>query len=116
MSLTLDEIKKIQKDFDLTHHVAGRPFYTPVGDGDAAQLEHMAVCLMGEIGEFCNILKKVVRSDFTLKAAKPELSEELADSFIYLIKIANQFDVDLEKEFLAKVAKNKGRFELIKHD
>lgn len=116
MSLTLDEVKKIQKDFDLTHGVSGRPFYTPIGDDDAAHLEHIAVCLIGEFGEFCNILKKVVRGDFTLKDAKPELAEELADSFIYLIKIANQFDIDLEKEFLAKVDRNSGRFDKFKHD
>jgi NTP pyrophosphatase (non-canonical NTP hydrolase) len=50
------------------------------------------------MGEFCNILKKVVRGDFPLNSAKAEMNEELADIFIYLIKISNQFDVDLETE------------------
>ena len=87
MSLSLDKIKEIQKEFDLTHNVSGKPFYTPIGEDDAYYLEHMAVCLIGEIGEFCNVLKKVVRGDFELKDAKPVLAEELADSFIYLVKI-----------------------------
>tara|TARA_R110002096_G_scaffold429184_1_gene641806 strand:- start:9200 stop:9544 length:345 start_codon:yes stop_codon:yes gene_type:complete len=112
MSLTLDEIKEIQKNFDQSHSVDGKSFYVSVGEEDAAYLEHMAVCLIGEVGEFCNVLKKVVRGDLSLVDAKPDLSEELTDSFIYLIKIANQFGVDLEAEFLAKVEKNKVRFKL----
>lgn len=112
MSLTLNEIKEIQKKFDTSHGVGGKSFYVPVGAEDAAYLEHMAVCLVGEVGEFCNVLKKVVRGDLTLVDAKPDLAEELTDSFIYLIKIANQFDVDLEAEFLAKIEKNKVRFKL----
>lgn len=110
MSLTLSEIKEIQKQFDMTHSVAGKSFFVPVGEEDAFHLEHMAVCLIGEVGEFCNVLKKVVRGDLSLNDAKPDLAEELTDSFIYLIKIANQFGVDLEAEFLAKVEKNKIRF------
>jgi NTP pyrophosphatase (non-canonical NTP hydrolase) len=112
MSLTLREIKEIQKNFDVSHGVGGKSFYVPVGEEDASYLEHMAVCLVGEVGEFCNVLKKVVRGDLSLIDAKPDLSEELIDSFIYLIKIANQFDVDLESEFLAKVKKNEARFKL----
>ena len=112
MSLTLDEIKDIQKRFDISHGVSGKPFFVPVGDNDAQYLEHMAVCLVGEVGEFCNVLKKVVRGDLSLQDARPDLAEELTDSFIYLIKIANQFGVDLEAEFLEKVEKNRARFKL----
>ncbi len=111
MSLTLEEIKKIQKDFDLTHSVNGKGFYRDINEGNIHDLEHLAVCLTGEMGEFCNILKKVVRGDFPLNSAKAEMSEELADIFIYLIKISNQFDVDLETEFLKKVSKNKLRYD-----
>ncbi|PKI11185.1 nucleotide pyrophosphohydrolase, partial [Shewanella sp. 11B5] len=41
---------------------------------------------------------------------KSDLDEELIDTFIYLVKIANQFNVDLEKGFLNKLEKNKARF------
>ena len=111
MSLTLEEIKKTQKDFDLTHAVNGKGFYRDINEDNIHELEHLAVCLTGEMGEFCNILKKVVRGDFPLTSAKAEMSEELADIFIYLIKISNQFDVDLETEFLKKVSKNKLRYD-----
>jgi NTP pyrophosphatase (non-canonical NTP hydrolase) len=111
MSLTLKEIKKIQKEFDLTHSVNGKGFYRNINEDNIHELEHLAVCLTGEMGEFCNILKKVVRGDFPLNSAKVGMSEELADVFIYLIKISNQFDVDLETEFLKKVSKNKLRYD-----
>ena len=47
----------------------------------------------------------------SLHEMKSDIDEELADTFIYLIKIANQFNVDLENEFLNKMSKNKKRFE-----
>lgn len=111
MSLTFEKIKIIQKEFDLTHSVNGKSFYRDIKEENIQELEHLAVCLTGEVGEFCNILKKVVRGDFPLNNAKPEMSEELADIFIYLIKISNQFDVDLESEFFKKVSKNKLRYD-----
>ena len=111
MSLTLEEIKSIQKNFDLEHSVNDKGFYIDIDASNINELEHLAVCLTGEIGEFCNILKKVVRGDFKLDEAKEQMSEELADCFIYLLKISNQFDVDIEAEFIKKVNKNKMRFE-----
>jgi NTP pyrophosphatase (non-canonical NTP hydrolase) len=38
------------------------------------------------------------------------LAEELADTFIYLIKIAAQTGIDLESEYLKKLEKNRRRF------
>jgi NTP pyrophosphatase (non-canonical NTP hydrolase) len=55
-------------------------------------------------------LKKVTRGDFTFDQSKPELSAELADIFIYLIKIANQADIDIEHATLNKIEHNKLRF------
>lgn len=110
MSLTLDEIKNIQKKFDLEHSINNKRFYIDIDINNINELEHLAVCLTGEIGEFCNILKKVVRGDLKLEVAKEQMNEELADCFIYLLKIANQFDIDIEEEFIKKVSKNKERF------
>jgi len=111
MSLTIEEVKGIQKKFDLEHSINDKCFYMDIDATNINELEHLAVCLTGEIGEFCNILKKVVRGDFKLDEAKELMSEELADCFIYLLKISNQFDVDIEAEFIKKVNKNKLRFE-----
>jgi NTP pyrophosphatase (non-canonical NTP hydrolase) len=110
MNLKLTDLKKMQEEFDLTHSVSGKSFYTKIDDKNLHELEHLAVCLTGELGEFCNILKKVTRGDMELAEVKDELDLELIDVFIYLLKISNQFDVDLESGFLKKLAINKTRF------
>lgn len=51
--------------------------------------------LIGELGEFANLHKKVRRGDFTLEEALPELRKELADVQTYLTILADQFDIDL---------------------
>ncbi|MFP3424652.1 hypothetical protein [Pseudoalteromonas sp. SIMBA_162] len=110
MNLKLIDLKEMQKEFDLSHSVSGKSFYTKIDEKNLHELEHLAVCLTGELGEFCNILKKVSRGDMLLAEVREELDLELIDVFIYLLKISNQFDVDLEKGFLKKLAINKARF------
>lgn len=110
MPLTITEIKRLQEDFDKIH--SGRkPFYEKVTQENIEALEHLIVCVMGELGEFSNIVKKVSRGDFSLTDKMEDLKEELTDVFIYLIKISNQCDIDLEKTYLEKLNKNKTRFE-----
>ncbi|MCY1289188.1 hypothetical protein D9M68_570730 [compost metagenome] len=113
MHKTLEEIKAIQKEFDQTHFAGNKSFYTEINENNISELEHLAVCLSGEFGEFCNVLKKVSRGDFSLHEARAELAEELADTFIYLIKISNQLNIDIESETLNKIEKNKSRFKPI---
>ncbi|WP_131107506.1 MazG nucleotide pyrophosphohydrolase domain-containing protein [Pseudomonas sp. Sample_10] len=113
MRKTLDEIKLAQKEFDQSHKSGTKSLYTEINETNINELEHLAVCLSGEFGEFCNILKKVTRGDFTLQNAKAELSEELADTFIYLLKISNQLDIDIEAETFKKIEKNKQRFKQV---
>lgn len=109
MSLSIAEIKQLQEDFDKLH--AGRnPFYEKINQENIEVLEHLIVCLVGEVGEFSNIVKKISRGDFSLNDKMGELSDELADIFIYLIKIANQCEIDIERCFLEKLEKNKKRF------
>lgn len=110
MSKSLAELKEAQKMFDMQHTGAKLPFYVEITENNIQDLEHLAVCLAGEIGEFCNILKKTTRGDFSWSESKQALSEELADVFIYLIKISNQTGIDLESEVLKKIEKNKNRF------
>lgn len=109
MSLTIREIKSLQEEFDRAH--SGRnEFYESINECNLEALEHLIVCIMGELGEFSNIVKKVGRGDLALAEAKAQLDEEIIDIFIYLIKVTNQFDVDLEEGFLKKLSKNKQRF------
>ncbi|MCX2522737.1 MazG nucleotide pyrophosphohydrolase domain-containing protein [Larsenimonas rhizosphaerae] len=110
MTITLKEVCEFQEAFDKSVSIGSRPFYYKIGEDNIQELEHLIVCMLGELGEFSNIVKKVVRGDFSIDTVKGELDEELVDVFIYLIKIANQFDVDLESGFLNKLEKNKLRF------
>jgi NTP pyrophosphatase (non-canonical NTP hydrolase) len=113
MNYSLKDICKIQEEFDKSHAVNNHSFYTDINEDNIAELEHLAVCMIGEFGEFCNILKKVKRGDYKLDTVKSDLNEELADTFIYLLKISNQFNIDLEEEFFKKLEKNKKRFQEI---
>lgn len=109
--MQIREIMDLQKEFDLQHQ--GKiPFFEKISDENIHVLEHLLVCLIGEVGEVSNITKKIVRGDkeLTLLTMRQDIAEELADVFIYLIKICNQLDVDLEKEFIRKLEINEKRF------
>ena len=64
-----------------------------------------------EVGE----LAKAIRNHENLykeknsRTEKYELEEEFADVFIYLLDLANQFNIDLEKAFRKKEKKNEKR-------
>src|SRR6267142_445296 len=51
--------------------------------------------VIGELGEYANLRKKVERGDFTLAKAKDKLASELADVVIYLDLLAFQLGIDL---------------------
>lgn len=81
------------------------------------QLTKDLVGLMGEIGEFSNIVKKINikldrprEYDLDFNSAEVSLREELVDSLIYLIRIGAMLEVDLEKEVLAKIRLNAARY------
>lgn len=108
----MSSIKKLidkQREFD-ERHSGSLPFYSAINENNLSELEHLIVCLVGEVGEFSNLVKKVRRGDFPLADVKQDLDEELADVFIYLLKIAGQFGVDLEGEYQKKMHKNEQKF------
>lgn len=81
------------------------------------QLTKDLVGLFGEIGEFSNIVKKInIKLDnpdnyeLDMQSVHSLLSEELVDSFIYIIRIAAILEVDLEHEVLKKIALNAERY------
>jgi NTP pyrophosphatase (non-canonical NTP hydrolase) len=45
--------------------------------------EFLAVGIAGEAGEMCNLVKKVMRGDFTLEDRREEILDELADVMTY---------------------------------
>lgn len=54
--------------------------------------------LVGEVGEFANLHKKVRRGDLTMAEALPQLGEELADVLTYLDLLAARCDINLAYE------------------
>jgi NTP pyrophosphatase (non-canonical NTP hydrolase) len=58
--------------------------------------------VVGELGEYANLRKKVERGDFTLAEALPELANELADVVIYLDILATELGIDLGPAVMRK--------------
>lgn len=83
-----------------------------------AQLEKDVIGLLGEVGEFANILKKVrlavTYANYdgpSLKEALPRLREELADSLIYLMRLSVILGSELENDLISKMRMNDSRYE-----
>lgn len=82
-----------------------------------SQVTKDLVGILGEIGELANIVKKAnikierpEAYDFDMAAAQKNMGEELADTFIYLIRLAAMLNADLEAEVLNKINYNKKRY------
>lgn len=58
--------------------------------------------VVGELGEYANLRKKVERGDLTPEEAKPMLAKELADVVIYLDILAAQLGIDLGESVMDK--------------
>ena len=59
--------------------------------------------------EFCLLYGEVGEAYEAYRKKKNDLGEELADVAIYLLGISEILDIDLEKEILHKIKKNKHR-------
>jgi NTP pyrophosphatase (non-canonical NTP hydrolase) len=82
-----------------------------------SQLTKDLVGLLGEIGEFANLAKKVglklEHSNYvgpSLENASAKLREELADALIYIIRLSNILGGDLEKDVVAKMERNDEKY------
>ncbi|MDN5091058.1 MazG nucleotide pyrophosphohydrolase domain-containing protein [Aliarcobacter butzleri] len=107
--MTLNEIKEFQKKFDLQFK-GNIEFYEDINENNIESLEHLIVCMLGEFGEFSNLVKKVKRGDFSLNETREQINEEFIDMFVYLIKIANQLEINIEDEYFRKMSKNECKF------
>lgn len=58
--------------------------------------------VLGELGEYANLRKKVERGDFTIDHARDDLARELADVVIYLDILAYQLKIDLGEAVMSK--------------
>jgi NTP pyrophosphatase (non-canonical NTP hydrolase) len=112
--LSLQELMKLCRSLDEAH---GFPVTFEGQSQKYDQVTKDLVGLFGEIGEFSNIIKKInikieKKENYELNLAKAEinLKEEIADSLIYLIRIANILEIDLTKETIKKIERNKIRY------
>jgi len=115
---TLASLTRRQIDADRAH---GFPVDLLDDDVRRNQISKDLVGLMGEIGEFANLIKK-----FELAAtqpgyvgpdpvtAEPGLRMELADAQIYMLRLANLLRVDLGEAVLEKIRSNDERYAHLK--
>lgn len=113
MSISIKEIIQTQLEFDKSLK-KDFSFINEDNQININNLEHLIVCLVGEIGEFSNIVKKLKRGDAYLEKEKSNLEEELSDIFIYYIKIVTHLGIDLEDIYFKKLELNKERFKQYK--
>lgn len=106
--MDMQKIFSLQKNFDQSC------FPCFVGGNSKEDTLQLAIFLvlgaLGELGEFANVVKKIYRGDCTLDQSHSELEGEIADVFIYVIKICQTLEIDLEEAFLEKLKKNEYRF------
>jgi NTP pyrophosphatase (non-canonical NTP hydrolase) len=76
------------------------------------KLGYNTVAISGEVGEFANLVKKVLRNKEKLNDEMlSHMKEEVADIFIYTLIVSRLLKMDLAEEFMKKQKKNEQRFE-----
>lgn len=93
--LTFEQVRAVNLDRALEWHPGGLEEWSPAEWGNAAA---------GEMGELCNVLKKILRIDSGIKQASGlsrevllrEAAKELGDTFLYLDLVATRLGMELE--------------------
>jgi NTP pyrophosphatase (non-canonical NTP hydrolase) len=112
--MDINELVKIQEEFDSKHR-GNFSWNEKISQENIEILEHLIVSVVGEVGELANITKKIVRGDITYDDAKENITEEVVDIFIYVIKLCYQIGIDVEKSYLEKLKINEVRFKGMEH-
>ena len=107
---TIADFIESQRKFDGQHH-STYDWSATVNESNVEILEHILLAVLGELGEAANVVKKVVRGDRSLEESKTELTEEITDVFIYMLKLIYQLDIDIEDEYRKKMEFNTVKFE-----
>jgi len=58
--------------------------------------------IIGELGEYANLRKKIERGDFTLEDVKSKIADEIADVVIYIDILADKLGIDLGEAVMKK--------------
>lgn len=76
-------------------------------------LSYLGNAIAGEVGEACNVIKKLDREALGLRgsrASMSELAEELADVVIYIDILAERCGIDLELAIVEKFNKTSEKY------
>jgi NTP pyrophosphatase (non-canonical NTP hydrolase) len=86
-----------------------------------AQITKDLVGLMGELGEFANVVKKINLAidnptgyQFDIAAGEEALREELVDFFIYVARLSSMLNLDIEAGVVSKLQINADRYSALK--
>lgn len=113
--MDLKQAVQTQREFDAAHEWTAK-------DGTTEEVLRLVrddiVGLVAELGEFANVVKKLSllserktdRLEEAFAQAKGGLSEELIDTFIYVLRIAGHLGVDLEEQYREKLTVNRERY------
>jgi len=118
--MDLQDILSKQAEFDKAH---GWDTLSLSNEKRLQAIERELVGLMGEVGEVANLIKKarlVSGRDRSESKAfldiVPAVNEELTDVFIYLLRMFQITNADIEAEYLNKLDINKHRFKKYEND
>ena len=82
------------KRLPLFKNSKGLPAHSKPDGSDWSHAEWLQA-VIGELGEYANIMKKVQRGDLTMVEAKPSIEKELADVMTYFAILVQQLNIDL---------------------
>lgn len=74
------------------------------------EITFTCLALAGESGEIANLWKKVLRNADDVPDIKHEMSNEIADVFMYLFALAELFDVNIDEACEEKIKELKQRW------
>ncbi len=98
ISFFKEEVKKFVEDRDWNK------YHTP------KNLVQAINCEAGELSQLLLFRDYTVEEIWNNKKLLTNISEEIADVFIYLISLVNALDLDLSQIFIKKMEKNKKKY------
>ncbi|MEZ7204322.1 hypothetical protein [Pseudoalteromonas sp. DY56-GL79] len=111
--MEINKIREIQIKQDIELNF---PVHFISKEDKYVQLSKDLIGLFGEIGEFSNLVKKIqLKIDgkgYSIDEENIEsmLIEEWVDSFIYMLRISEILEIDIEKEVIKKIKINRERY------
>ena len=76
--------------------------------------KNLAMALIVECGELVEIFQWLNEKDSDDFELKQKIQEEVADIFIYLLRIVKKFNIDIESATIAKINKNSLKYPIEK--